>query len=60
MIAACAAFGANAPNGADEGAVSGVKQAVLVASGACIAGFAGDSNVRSQVSSRGAKRARDP
>jgi hypothetical protein len=26
MIAACAAFGANAPNGADEGALSGVKQ----------------------------------
>jgi hypothetical protein len=44
MIAACAAFGANAPNGADEKALSGVKQAVLVASGACIAGFAEDSN----------------
>ena len=26
MIAACAAFGANAPNGAGEGSLSGVKQ----------------------------------
>ena len=39
MIAACAAFGANAPNGADEGGLSDVKRQVLVAVGAGIAGF---------------------
>ena len=39
MIAACAAFGANAPNGAGVGSLSGVKRRSSV-SGACIAGFA--------------------
>ncbi|GGI30474.1 hypothetical protein GCM10010987_59630 [Bradyrhizobium guangdongense] len=44
-MAACAALGANVPNGAVERALSGVKQAVLVAGGACIAGFGGDSKL---------------
>src|ERR1044071_6832220 len=43
MIAACAAFGANAPNGAGEGSLSGVKRWSSM-SGACIAGFKRDSN----------------
>ena len=45
MIAACAAFGANAPNGAGEGSLSGVKLWSSV-SGACIAGFAAVKQVQ--------------
>jgi hypothetical protein len=38
MIAACAAFGANAPNGAGEGSLSGVKRWSSV-NGALHSGF---------------------
>jgi hypothetical protein len=45
MMEACAALGAKVPNGADEGSLWGVKWMACAADvGACIAGFAEDSN----------------
>jgi hypothetical protein len=45
MTAACAAVGANAPNGAGEGSLSGIKFHALGKKRYCIAGFERGSNV---------------
>src|SRR5512138_2997704 len=47
MIAACAAFGANAPNAAGVGSLSGFKRSSSV-SGACIPVFAAVKQVQFQ------------
>ena len=46
MMAACAALGAKAPNGAGVGSLSGFKRVSSMESGACIAGFVRGSNTR--------------
>src|SRR5262245_13942834 len=60
MIAACAALGANAPNGADEGSLSDFKRmASCCKSGACITGFSSGSNLPSVVPAKACVRRDD-